>query len=442
MGILIGVGGSKPAFPYDYFYGIEFDTNVSQSACTRIGRVDLHKSLPVQSLMRRCIVNDHDGTVVQYLNANDSTKYDNGSTADLSGATGQVMVELPKFYIKFEAEGTKRRVLMSLFPLPGFNEVPKAYISAYEATIKRSTDQLCSVVNLDPDFRGGNNQSDWDSLSKSQLGKPATSTSLTSFRTKARKSRTNEWNCNTYNLHRELYWLFAVEYANLNCQTPFTAEPTEEGFKQGGLGDGVTTLNGSKWSSFSGYYPVIPCGTTNSLGNATGVVEYSMPAEYDPSTPTVQVPSYRGVENPFGHIWKWTDGVLINIQAEDAGGRSIAYTCDDPEKYASTIGEGYKEAGDIARTEGYVKEVCFGNNGEILPKVVGGASSTYFGDYNYTNIPSAGESTRGVLFGGHAYYGTYAGFVYAYSNYAPSSTTALIGSRLCFLPKSQIDPMR
>lgn len=442
MGILIGVGGSKPAFPYDYFYGIEFDTTVSQSACTRIGRVDLHKSLPVQSLMRRCIVNDQDGTVVQYLNANDSTKYDNGSTADLSGASGQVMVELPKFFIKFEAEGTIRRVLMSLFPLPGFNEVPKAYISAYEATIKRSTDQLCSVVNKDPDYRGGGNQSNWDELSKTQLGKPATATSLTNFRVKARKNRTTEWNCNTYNIHRELYWLFAVEYANLNWQTPFTAELTEEGFKKGGLGMGVTNLDWNKWSTFCGNYPFIPCGTTNSLGNTSGFVEYSLPAEYDQTIKVVQVPSYRGVENPFGHLWKWTDGVLINIQSEDAGGRSIAYTCEDTAKYASTIGDGYKIAGDLPRKEGYMKEVCFGDKGEILPKIVGGASTTYFGDYFYTSIPGSGESLRGVLFGGSAAAGAAAGFVNAYSSNAPSYTSATVGSRLCFLPKSQIDPMR
>ena len=244
MGILIGIGGNKPKFGYDNYYGIEFDTAVSQSKCKRIGRVDLHKSLPVQSMMRRCIVSDA-GEVVQYMNATDSTLYDNGSPADLSGAAGQVMVEIPEFYMKFEAEGTKRRVLMSLFAMPGFKKIPKAYISAYEATIKRSTDQLCSVMSMDPDYRGGGNQSDWDGLSKTQLGKPATATSLTNFRTKARKNRTDEWNCNMYALHRELYWLFAVEYANLNCQDDFTAEPTVEGFKQGGLGDGVTTLG---WS--------------------------------------------------------------------------------------------------------------------------------------------------------------------------------------------------
>ena len=49
---------------------------------------------------------------------------------------------------------------------------------------------------------------------------------------------------------------------------------------------------------------------------------------------------------------------------------------------------------------------------------------------------------RGVLFSGNANNGTNAGFVNANSNNAPSNTNANIGSQLCFLPKSQIDPMR
>lgn len=439
MGILIGVGANRPTFPYDYFYGIEFDTAVSQSPCVRIGRAELHKTLPVQSQMRRCIVNDKTGEVVNYLNATDSTKYDNGAPADLTGASGQVMVELPEFYRRFEAEGTKRRVMFSLFALPGFEKVPLAYVSAYQATVKRSAKQLCSVVNKDPDFRGGGNQKDWDSLPKSMLGKPAAEMSLGMFRDSARQGRSTKWNCYTYQAHVELYWLFVVEYATLNCQSPFNAEPTAEGFKQGGLGPGVTTLSWDKWNAFNGYRPLVPCGVTNSLGNASGFVKWPIPKEYDPASEKafeVDVPSYRGVENPFGHIYVWLDGVLVNIQSDDAGGRSIAYTCDDPKLYASVIGEGYNVAGDLARKEGWVKEICFGAKGHILPMTVGGSSTTYFGDYSYTTIPTSGESLRGLFVGGCSVLGSAAGFVFARSSDSPANAGLGIGSRLCFYPES------
>ena len=122
-------------------YGIEFDTAVSSPACTRIGNLSLHKSLPIHSRMKGCLLND-DGEVVEYLNPSNWT----GQTRD--GSRGQVMVELPMHYRKFETDGTKRRVRISEYPLPGYHLVGKRYVSAYQATIQRSTTTLCSVVNL------------------------------------------------------------------------------------------------------------------------------------------------------------------------------------------------------------------------------------------------------------------------------------------------------
>ena len=95
----------------------------------------------------------------------------------------------------------------------------------------------------------------------------------------------------------------------------------------------------------------------------------------------------------------------------------------------------YSHVGNEARAEGYVKEIIFGESGEIIPALVGGGSTTYFCDYHYTNIP-ASVALRGVLFGGSANNGASAGLVYAYSNAAPSYTNAHFGSRLCFIPTS------
>lgn len=69
------------------------------------------------------------------------------------------MVEIPAHYRKFETDGNIRRVKISENALPDFHLVPKVYISAYEATVQRSTTKLCSVVNTDADYRGGNNNS-------------------------------------------------------------------------------------------------------------------------------------------------------------------------------------------------------------------------------------------------------------------------------------------
>ena len=435
MGLIIGVGGTKPTFPYDYYYGIEWNATVSNPKPTRIGKMELHKELPLQSLMRRCILKDN-GTVNYYLHANDSTKRDNGAAANLTGADGQYMVELPDMYVRFETDGDISRHLQSTEPLPGFRLWRKDYVSAVEATVQRSTTTLCSVVNKDADYRGGNNDASRDGTYKTQLGMPATQISLTNFRAYARKRGSTEWNCNLYQTHRKLWWLFAVEYANFNSQDAFNAELDENGYHQGGLSSGVTTLNGTKWNTFNNYYPFVPCGTTNSLGNHSGVVEFTMPDEYDPGVPTkVNVPSYRGVENPFGHIWKWTDGCKCLIQSETDGGLSEFYVCDDPAAFTSSGVVNYDLRGNLPRKEGYVKKLILGEHGEIMPLEVGGGSTTYFCDYFYTNIPSSGVSERGVLFGGSAHYGASAGFVYASSNVTATYATAAIGSRLCFYPQ-------
>lgn len=414
-----------------YAYGIEFDTEISSPKCTRIGNMAFHKTLPIQSNMRGCLLDD-DGNVVEYLDPNDWTS----NVRD--GSKGQVMVEIPTHYRKFEEDGTKRRVLLSELPLMGYHKVPKCYVSAYEATVQRSTSKLCSVANINEDYRGGNNNSSLDGQYNSFLGRPATSISRTSFRSYARKrkSGSTEWNCYTYDVHKTLFWLFVVEYARLNSQASFNSEPTSEGYRQGGLGAGVTTWN-SNWSTFNGYYPFVPCGHTDSLGNRTGVVSYTAKNDDESITKTFDVPRYRGVENPFGHIWKWTDGCNIQVSAsqENGGtGLSKAFICHNPANFQDSNYANYSHVGNIDRVGGYIKEVLFGVGGEILPKLAGGGSTTYFCDNHWTSIPTSGEALRGLLFGGNATDGAYAGLAYAYSAYAPSSAYSSIGSRLCFIP--------
>ena len=425
--------GEIPYLSENLSYGIEFDTGVSSTACTRIGNLSLHKTLPVHSRMKGCLLDD-DGNVVDYLDPTDWT----GAVRD--GSRGQVMVEIPKHYRKFETEGTKRRVLISEYPLPGYHEVKKQYVSAYQATFDRTNSKLASVVNTTTQYRGGNNTSGWDSEAKSLLGMPATSISRTNFRTYARNRKANstEWNCMTYDMQKTLYWLFVIEYATLNSQKTYNAQLDANGYRQGGLGDGVTTINSTKWNSFNSYNPFIPCGHTDSLGNGTGVVTFTMPTAYDSeNTVTVNVPRYRGVENPFGHVWQWTDGINIRINPTEANGGnelSEVFVCSDPSKFTDSGYDGYNLVGHEARTDGYVKKVIFGEGGEIMPSEVGGGSTTYFCDYHYTNIPTT-TTLRGVLFGGRADNGASAVFACAYSHDAPSRTDAFFGSRLCFIPE-------
>lgn len=410
-------------------YGVQFDTAVSSAACTRIGNTDLHKSLPIQNRMKGCLLND-DGEVVEYLDPKDWR----GQTRD--GSRGQVMVEIPLHYRKFETEGTVRRVKISEFPLPGYHTVPKRYVSAYQATVQRSTNKLASVANKTADYRGCGNQSDWDNTYRSALGRPATSISLTNYRTYARNRKTGstKWNCHTYGSQKAIYWLFVVEYATLNSQAAYNASKDASGYAQGGLGDGVTNASGTAWNNLNGYYPFVECGYTDEFGNGSGVKALEVRDGDNALFLSTYVNRYRGIEIPFGHIWHWTDGVLVEAGAETDTGLHKVFVASDPSKFASSIGDGYAHVGNEARADGYGKEHIFGNGGEIIPAAVGGGSTTYLCDYHYQNIPASGKATRGVLFGGDAVDGARAGFVFAHSDSAPSSTAAHLGSRLCFLP--------
>lgn len=440
---VIGTDGeSKKAalaelLPYveeECMYGVEWDASSSNPDVTRIGNMNLHVSLPIQNRMHGCLLDDN-GHVVEYLNPN-SWEED-----VLDGTRGQVMVELPAFYWKFEEQGNIRRVKLSEYPLPGYTFVKKKYVSAYEATVDRATSslKLCSVKNDSEQYRGCGNQSAWDGTYRSALGRPATSISLTDFRTYARRRNgdaTTEWNCNTYDIQKELYWLFVVEYATRNSQKAFNAELTEAGYKQGGLGNGVL-CDGTLWNNLNGYYPFVPCGYTDDLGNFSGEKSYVQLDENGNTLFTVTANRYRGIEQPFAHIWKWTDGIHVMVSANEENGgdgTSKIYVTDDPSLFNDSNNTGYAHVGNEDRASDWIKDVVFGNDGEIMAHTHGGGSSSYFCDYHYVSIPSSGTSLRGVLFGGVADVGARCGFVYSFSTSAPSNTNTNVGSRLCFIP--------
>ena len=415
-----------------YSYGIEIDTTSSSPTLKRIGNPQLHKSLPIQSKMRGCLLDDN-GNVTKYLSDIDWT--DNQC---IDGTQGQVMVEIPKFYYKFETDGDIQRVRISEYPLSGYKLSNTMYVGAYEATLQRSTLKLCSVCNYDADYRGGNNQSDWDNTYRSLLGRPAINISRINFRKYARNRNTTmtNWNILIYQMYKMIYWLYTIEYASLNCQLAYNSELTSEGYHQGGLGAGVTNWSSTSWNNFNGYCPFIPCGCTNSLGNGTGIVPYEVKDADGNVLITINVPRYRGIENPFGHIWKFIDGINIRISStEENGGDGLSkvYVCKDPSLFIDTNYDGYDYVGNEARGVGYVKKIIFGDDGEIMPLEVGGGTTSYFCDYHYTGIPTSEERLRAVLFGGNAHHGLYAGFAYAASAYAPSGASAYFGSRLCFV---------
>lgn len=430
MAIIIGVG--RKASLESKWYGVQWDITDPDYDISRIGSTLLHQTLPIHNKIKGCLLND-DGTVNYYLNPTDWTKKADGTASELTGVDGVVMIEIPKHYISFQQDGNIRRAMISEYALPNYTLVPKMYISAYEAALDRTNSKLTSVVNATAQYRGGDNNAAWDGAANSLLGKPATNISRTNFRTYARALGTG-WEMYTYQAQKTLMWLFTIEYATRNSQKSVNSSLDANGFKQGGLGVGVTTVVSTEWNNFSSYYPFINCGASNSLANYSGELEVTLTDFGGTGVDrSVNVNRYRGVELPFGHIWKNCDGVLINIQADDAGGESQLYATDDPAKFSDDNYSEMELRGLLSRTSDYIENILLGDKGEILPYALQVSSVQYWCDRFYTSLPASGYSLRTLLCGGYAHYASAAGFGCSYSHRSPSSAAANVGSRLCFL---------
>ena len=406
-----------------YAYGVEWDMASSSPDGKRVGNMQLHRELPVQSGMIRCII-DNNGGVIKYI-------YDSNESQS-SVLNESIMTEIPQHWYKLYTMGTKFRMMLSAIPLPGYKEVPKFYIGTYEAMIERITSTLGSarlVANTNVNFRGGDNTAEWDGTYRSLLGCPVTNLTRDQFRQAARK-RGSGWEMYTYNAHKTLFWLFAVEYATLDSQKPFNAQKDANGFAQGGLGPGPTQM--TDWTNFNNANPLIPCGYTNEFGNGSGEKAYVVKNASGGTHATLMANRYRGIENPFGHIWKYTDGANIQVTTGDAG-LSILWTTDDPSNFSDTSYTGYNKKGNICRTNGYAKKMLLGEDGDIVATEIGGSSSTYWCDYYYTY--TSANRMQVVLVGGRAGNGSSAGLAYVRSDDAPSDANRGIGSRLCFFPE-------
>ena len=409
-----------------YAYGVEWDMASSSPDGKRVGNMQLHRELPVQSKMRRCLL-DRDGGVKEYL---DNELSWGGSYLDYA-----VMTEMPEHWYKLYFNGTKFRMMLSEIPLPGYKHVDKFYISTYEARMYRTDNLLCSAAGAsklsDPNsinFRGGDNTAEWDDTYRSLLGCPVTNLTRDQFRQAARK-RGSGWEMYTYGAHKTLFWLFAVEYATLSSQKPFNAQKDANGFSQGGLGPGPTQM--TDWTNFNNANPLIPCGYTNEFGNGSGEKAYVVKNASGGTHATLMVNRYRGIENPFGHIWKYTDGANIQVTTGD-NGLSILWTTADPSNFSDSSYVGYDKKGNICRVNGYAKNTLLGEDGDIIATEIGGSSSTYWCDYYYTNTST--NSLRLVAVGGGSD-GANAGFIRVNTSETPSGAYKHFGSRLCFFPK-------
>lgn len=405
----------------DMWYGVKLPGGkVIRPSLTRIGNMELHRKLPIQSRMRGCLLRN-DGTVEEYLPIDDWTGF-----YRLDGYRGQVMVEIPEHYRRFDLVNDQWQVMLSEVPLQGFKRVPQMYISAYEASIYRPTGILCSAKSESADFRGGDNTAEWDGTYRSLLGMPVTNMTIGELRSAAMK-RGFGWSIFSHDAYMALVWLYVVEYANTDIQASIR-DDSAEGYKQGGLGTGVTEF--SNWYAHNLKNPIVPCGVTDELGNGSGAVWYPVPLS-NGGVSNVMVPRYRGIENPFGHIWKYIDGIFVRDRLDS----SLGYLTDVFKNYVAPSYFGdldhYEPTEIPVPTEaGYIAEI---DPVLLVPKTLGGNSATGYCDAYAIFNRQSGDIAINV--GGYAESGLDAGLFNQYLFYAMDGTVGIksVGTRLTYV---------
>ena len=399
------------------WYGVSWSETSSNPDCTRIGNMDMHRTLPIQSMMKPFAFNcGQPHFKDQYVPVKEnftSGQYSHNVNDSLSQATNDVniMIKIPEFWYTDDYNfNTKTHNLkICQHAKSGWNHHKEAYVSAYE------------LYNLNG-----------RAISKRE-NIPTVNFTRANGRTWARANGFDgeaKWNLYTYEEHRAICHLFLVEYATRNSQKAVNTALTVEGFRQGGLGSGCTTgtatINGATTYSF------IPTGSSDSLGSGSGEVTVTIQqtdsSGHNTSTITRKCNRYRGIENPFGHVWKHTDDV-ISIYG---GGYRTWYKSIKPEQFANNKNTSYKPLTTATVVTGYKTEIRATPTCDFFAAAcTNGSESTYWCDYNWDNTDT---SEHCLLIGSNSDPGGGAGLFYLRSNNGVSYSSAAIGSRLTYLP--------
>ena len=400
------------------WYGVSWSETSSNPDCTRIGNMEMHRTLPIQSMMKPFAFQTDPSHKEQFVPMKENFSvamysHTNNAEAGQVASTVNIMIRIPEFWYTDEYVPSSKTHNLKICPhaKPGWYHHKEAYVSAYEAFNFGNKGRLISMRSV----------------------VPTVNFTRTNGRTWARANGFDgeaKWNLYTYEEHRAICHLFLVEYATRNSQKAVNTALTPEGFRQGGLGSGCTTgtatINGAQTWSF------IPTGSSDSLGSGSGEVTVTIQqtdsSGSNTSTITRKCNRYRGIENPFGHIWKHTDDIISIYN----GGWRTYYKSIKPDQFATNKNNSYKPLTSAAVVSGYKTEIRATPTCDFFAEAcTNGSETTYWCDYNWDNTDA---SEHCLLIGGSSGDGGGAGLFYLSSGDGVGYSSAYIGSRLTYLP--------
>ena len=366
-----------------------------------------------------------------------------------------VMVYQPKFYYKVvplklekQASGLgyhirKANYYISSTPHAGFklhplfydvngNEVDYVLLSAYEASYMywHATSQS---TGYDAIFRDGVDTSTsigaTDTLKSLPNVKPISGKykAMTKANMEALAQRKSaNWHLDTIKSVSANQLLMVIELGSFNTQTAI-----DKGIVS------ATNSAGKNCASLT--------GSTSELGNATGAAAktiYDVAGAETENTESGKVAvTYRGMENPWGNIWKHVNG--INIRGDGSMNGGQAYISDGFTYNESSHSGNYKATGfSISNSAGYISAFGYGDEGYdwlFIPSAVNeyqAGTAVPVGD-NYYRTPNL-NGYRIAQYGGSWISGSHAGGFFWNCADVPDTLGANVGGRLLYVPTATV----
>ena len=397
-------------------FSAEANLKWNHSTDTYTENTTLHSVTAVHRNMKRCVLNA-DGTVNYYLKDTDSTKKADGTTANIDGSDGNVMVEIPKFWLRQTKVGNETTWEISDTSKTGYSvhpafikngvEVSHRYIGAYSACYLDATDSTYKSGLYLEDLSSYLDLSN-DKLSSVSGVYPIVGVTRAQCRSLAENNGSGWRVCDFY-LMSAVQLLYLVEYGTFNTQSV--------------LGNGNTS---DSWderdaSTNQADSPTSIAGLSNSLGNGSTNVTTGASTVTDPPTAFM---SYRGIENWYGNVGQFIDGINIGV----GGSYNTVYVSNTDTHFADSTATNYTSLGSCASSSGYAKDILNVNGVFIPVNVVGASSSTFLCD----EFRGVGNTYNAVCyFGGLPDGGNNAGG-FNWNFYPNYHYNPVLGSRIAF----------
>ena len=231
------------------------------------------------------------------------------------------------------------------------------------------------------------------------------------------QNRGTGWQQQTIKLASAIQLLFAVKYANFNWQAT--------------IGGGVTTITDNSAENCASFI-----GSTASLGNSSGAASSTIDYTGTAQTTNGKVAvSENGVENFFGNIWKFTEGINLYGVYNNGGGE--VFICTDEQYADNKITDNYESAGfTVTNKNQYIKYFGYGGSKYdylfLTSKTGQGASTTLpVGDYTYVTANLNGH--RVTILGSYWDYSGRAGGYYWFWSSGSGGRNRNYSARLAYL---------